>query len=190
MPVSRSPRRACLRPSYGADRLATCACRSRRGSAERCRAVAEALHRAPSPICVQTRRRGHRARALVAMFSRERARRRHPRHRGRCCPPAPRCRAGVEEISIMATHGTFSGDRWRELPAAAPTHLVTDSVPDVRRRAGSVVEVVSIAPLLMDALAISHQSAHDRARSARARRAYRSPSSAGYGCGVPPPFGR
>jgi ribose-phosphate pyrophosphokinase len=62
--------------------------------------------------------------------------------------------AGVEEISIMATHGTFSGDRWRELPAAgAQRILVTDSVPDVRRRAGSVVEVVSIAPLLMDALA-------------------------------------
>lgn len=63
-------------------------------------------------------------------------------------------RAGVEEISIMATHGTFSGDRWRKLPdAGAQRILVTDSVPDVRRRAGSLVEVVSIVPLLMGALA-------------------------------------
>ncbi len=27
------------------------------------------------------------------------------------------CRAGAQEISIMATHGTLSGERWRELPA-------------------------------------------------------------------------
>jgi ribose-phosphate pyrophosphokinase len=64
-------------------------------------------------------------------------------------------RAGVEEIAIMATHGTFSGERWRELPdAGAQRILVTDSVPDVRRRAGRIVEVVSVAPLLMGALAV------------------------------------
>lgn len=62
-------------------------------------------------------------------------------------------RAGVEEISIMATHGTFSGDRWRELPAAGVQRIqVTDSVPDVRSRAGDLVEVLSVNPLLIDAL--------------------------------------
>jgi ribose-phosphate pyrophosphokinase len=62
-------------------------------------------------------------------------------------------RAGVEEISIMAAHGTFSGDRWRELPAAgAQRVLVTDSIPDVRSRAGDMVEVLGVTPLLMEAL--------------------------------------
>jgi ribose-phosphate pyrophosphokinase len=63
-------------------------------------------------------------------------------------------RAGVGEISIMATHGTFSGDRWRELPSAGARRIhVTDSVPDVRSRAGGAVEVLSVAPLLVEALA-------------------------------------
>jgi len=63
-------------------------------------------------------------------------------------------RAGVGEISIMATHGTFSGDRWRKLPAAGAQRIVvTDSVPDVRDRAGAGVEVLSITPLLPAALA-------------------------------------
>ena len=62
-------------------------------------------------------------------------------------------RAGVEEITIIATHGTFSGDRWRELPAAGARRVVvTDSIPDVRSRAGDMVEVLSVTPLLMEAL--------------------------------------
>jgi ribose-phosphate pyrophosphokinase len=62
-------------------------------------------------------------------------------------------RAGVEEISIMATHGVFSGDRWRELPdAGARRIVVTDSLPDVRTRAGEMVEVLSVRSLLMEAL--------------------------------------
>lgn len=63
-------------------------------------------------------------------------------------------RAGVEEISIMATHGTLSGERWRDLPAAGARRIqLTDTVPDVRARAGEAVAVLSIAPLLMQALA-------------------------------------
>jgi ribose-phosphate pyrophosphokinase len=59
----------------------------------------------------------------------------------------------VGEISIMATHGTFSGDRWRELPAAGAQRIVvTDSVPDVRSRAGQMVEVLSVTPLVIEAL--------------------------------------
>ena len=64
-------------------------------------------------------------------------------------------RAGVQEISIMATHGTLSGERWRELPAAGVRRIqLTDSLPDVRTRAGDAVEVLSVAPLLMDALRV------------------------------------
>jgi ribose-phosphate pyrophosphokinase len=63
-------------------------------------------------------------------------------------------RAGVEDISIMATHGTLSGERWRDRPAAGARRiLLTDTVPDVPARAGEAVEVLSITPLLMKALA-------------------------------------
>jgi len=63
-------------------------------------------------------------------------------------------RAGVQEISIMATHGTLSGARWRDLPAAGARRIqLTDTVPGVRARAGEAVEVLSITPLLMQALA-------------------------------------
>lgn len=63
-------------------------------------------------------------------------------------------RAGVEEISIMATHGTLSGERWRDLPAAGARRIqLTDTVPNVRARAGDTVEVLSVTPLLRQALA-------------------------------------
>lgn len=62
-------------------------------------------------------------------------------------------RAGVEEISIMATHGTLSGERWRDLSAAGVKRIqLTDTIPDVRTRAGDGVEVLSVTPVLMDAL--------------------------------------
>ena len=62
-------------------------------------------------------------------------------------------RAGVGEISIMVTHGTLSGERWRELPNAGARRIqVTDTVPDVRERSGGAVEVLSVGPLLMEAL--------------------------------------
>jgi ribose-phosphate pyrophosphokinase len=62
-------------------------------------------------------------------------------------------RAGVEEISIMATHGTLSGEHWRTLPAAGARRIqLTDTIPDVRTRAGDGVEVLSVTPVLVDAL--------------------------------------
>lgn len=62
--------------------------------------------------------------------------------------------AGAREISVMATHGTLSGERWRELPAAGARRIqVTDSIPGVRDRGRGVIEVLAIAPLLRDALA-------------------------------------
>lgn len=61
--------------------------------------------------------------------------------------------AGVVEISIMATHGTFSGHRWRDLPTAGVGRIVvTDSVPDAAARSQRLAEVISVAPLLADAL--------------------------------------
>jgi len=63
-------------------------------------------------------------------------------------------RAGAREISVMVTHGTLSGERWRELPAAGVRRIqVTDTVPGVRERGRDVLEVLDIAPLLMEALA-------------------------------------
>ena len=47
-----------------------------------------------------------------------------------------------------------SGARWRDLPAAGARRIqLTDTVPGVRARAGEAVEVLSITPLLMQALA-------------------------------------
>jgi phosphoribosylpyrophosphate synthetase len=54
---------------------------------------------------------------------------------------------------IMATHGTLSGERWRELPAAGVRRIqLTDTIPDVSAKAGEAIEVLSIAPLLLEAL--------------------------------------
>lgn len=65
-------------------------------------------------------------------------------------------RAGAREISVMVTHATLSGERWRELPAAGVRRIhVTDSVPGVRERGRGVLEVLDIAPLLMKALVAS-----------------------------------
>ncbi len=62
--------------------------------------------------------------------------------------------AGAREISIMATHGTLSGERWRDLTAAGAHPIqITDTVPGARERAGAALEVLSVAPLLMEALA-------------------------------------
>ena len=62
--------------------------------------------------------------------------------------------AGVVEISIMATHGTFSGRRWRALPAAGVGRIVvTDTVPDAGARSGGLADVIGVAPLLAEVLA-------------------------------------
>ena len=53
----------------------------------------------------------------------------------------------------MATHGTLSGERWRELPAAGARRIqLTDTIPDVSARVGEAIEVLSITPLLREAL--------------------------------------
>lgn len=62
-------------------------------------------------------------------------------------------RNGVEEVTVMVTHGLFTGGRWRELMPQVDRLYVTDSIP---RRAGRLpdgVAVLSVRPLIEQALA-------------------------------------
>lgn len=62
-------------------------------------------------------------------------------------------RAGAQEITVMVTHGLFTGERWRELPALGVQRIcVTDSVPGAAERGGDIVEVLPLASLIVDAL--------------------------------------
>ncbi len=62
-------------------------------------------------------------------------------------------RAGVGELTVMATHGTLSGERWRELAQHGVRRIVlTDTIPGVRERGQGAIEVLPIAPLLIEAL--------------------------------------
>ena len=59
--------------------------------------------------------------------------------------------AGVEEIGVIATHGLFTGERWRVLPHEGVQRLwITDTV--LSRRRPPDVEVVPVAPLLAPVL--------------------------------------
>lgn len=64
------------------------------------------------------------------------------------------CRAlraqGTEEITVLVTHGLFTGALWKELRALGVARLVTtDTVPAARGRAGDGwIEVVPAGPLL------------------------------------------
>jgi len=61
-------------------------------------------------------------------------------------------RAGVREITVLATHGLFTGERWRELPALGVRRIyTTDSVPAAAQRGGKLVEALPIAGLVLDA---------------------------------------
>lgn len=63
-----------------------------------------------------------------------------------CCH---RLRAhGVQEITIVVTHGLFTGEAWRQLLRLVRTLHTTDSLPDAAAHASEVVQVHSLAPLL------------------------------------------
>ena len=56
---------------------------------------------------------------------------------------------GVEEITVVVTHGLFTGDRWRELGELAVCAIhTTDSIPAARLEASPLVRVHPTAPLL------------------------------------------
>jgi ribose-phosphate pyrophosphokinase len=60
--------------------------------------------------------------------------------------------AGVTEIAIVATHGLFTGDRWRALLAeGVQTIVITDTVRSRRRPVQA--QVTPVAPLLAAVLA-------------------------------------
>ena len=59
---------------------------------------------------------------------------------------------GVEEIGVVATHGLFTGERWRGLFREGVSRLwITDSV--LSRRRPPQAELVPVAPLLASVLA-------------------------------------
>ncbi len=63
-------------------------------------------------------------------------------------------RAGAWEIDVFVTHGLFTGERWRELPALGVRRIyTTDSLPGARERGGSIVEVLPVGGLILDAFA-------------------------------------
>jgi ribose-phosphate pyrophosphokinase len=63
-------------------------------------------------------------------------------------------RAGAQEITVFATHGLFTGQRWRELPALGVQRIyTTDSIPGARERGGDIVEVLPVGGLILDAFA-------------------------------------
>jgi ribose-phosphate pyrophosphokinase len=62
---------------------------------------------------------------------------------------------GVQEVTVVVTHGLFTGDRWRELGDLAVRAIhTTDSIPAARLQASPLVRVHPIAPVL--AAALSH----------------------------------
>ncbi len=63
-------------------------------------------------------------------------------------------RAGAQEIYVLVTHGLFTGDRWRELPALGVQRIfTTDSIPTAEEHAGDMVEVLPATGPMLDAYA-------------------------------------
>jgi ribose-phosphate pyrophosphokinase len=63
-------------------------------------------------------------------------------------------RAGAHEILVFATHGLFTGERWRELPTLGVRRIyTTDSVPTAAHRGGDLVEVLPLGRMVLDAFA-------------------------------------
>ncbi|MGO8905388.1 MAG: ribose-phosphate diphosphokinase [Solirubrobacteraceae bacterium] len=63
-------------------------------------------------------------------------------------------RAGAREMTVFATHGLFTGQRWRELGALGVKRIyTTDSVPAAREHAGDMVVVLPVGRLILDAFA-------------------------------------
>ena len=62
---------------------------------------------------------------------------------------------GAREIHVFVTHGLFTGERWRELPALGVRRIyTTDSLPAARERGGSIAEVLPVGRLILDAFAL------------------------------------
>jgi len=61
---------------------------------------------------------------------------------------------GVAEIVVLASHGVFTGERWRELSALGVRRIyTTDSIPSAAARADGFVEIVPAGELVIAAFA-------------------------------------
>ncbi len=61
--------------------------------------------------------------------------------------------AGVDDITIMVTHGLFTGDRWKRLQELGVKRIVcTDSVPTLPGIVGSGIVRLSVVPLIAQQL--------------------------------------
>ena len=68
-----------------------------------------------------------------------------------CC--AELRRLGVERITLMVTHGLFTGLRWQDLWSLGVESLyITDTVPAAAQRPPTGVRVLSMAPIIYQAL--------------------------------------
>jgi ribose-phosphate pyrophosphokinase len=62
-------------------------------------------------------------------------------------------RWGAREITVCATHGLFTGERWRELSLLGVRRIyVTDTVPSARDHEGDLIRLLPVGRLLVDAL--------------------------------------
>jgi ribose-phosphate pyrophosphokinase len=78
--------------------------------------------------------------------------------------------AGAKEISVLVTHGLFTGQRWRELPALGVRRIyTTDSIPAAQQPAWELVEVLQVAGLIVDAFAEIANSPPEHAAAERGK---------------------
>jgi ribose-phosphate pyrophosphokinase len=61
--------------------------------------------------------------------------------------------SGVEEITVMVTHGLFTGERWKQLRRLGVKRIFcTDSVPLAAGVCGDDIERLKVTPLLAEEL--------------------------------------
>jgi ribose-phosphate pyrophosphokinase len=77
-------------------------------------------------------------------------------------------RRGVEDVTVMVTHGLFTGERWKELLCLISGLYVTDSVPACAAHPPEGVQVISIKPLVERAFESDYHRSHGSQRQARA----------------------
>lgn len=77
-------------------------------------------------------------------------------------------RRGVVEVTVMVTHGLFTGERWKELLPLIAGLYVTDSVPAVAAQPPEGVRVVSIRPLIQRAVESDYRRLPGSQRQVRA----------------------
>lgn len=78
-----------------------------------------------------------------------------------CCRDLQR--RGVEQTTVMVTHGLFTGEAWRDLSSLTVERIyVTDSVPSAVRRRREGVRLISVRPLIEEAAASCSERAQAR----------------------------